>query len=74
MAPTAQIPVKGLSGIFGIYRYCSALPPLFLSACHDQRAPPVCVQWGDRDRRREKVGMEGPLLPTRDSPRIRIVE
>ncbi|KAG8281288.1 hypothetical protein J6590_061624 [Homalodisca vitripennis] len=25
----------GLSGMFGIYRYCSALPPLFLSACHD---------------------------------------
>ncbi|KAG8251232.1 hypothetical protein J6590_083719, partial [Homalodisca vitripennis] len=22
-------------GMFGIYRYCSALPPLFLSACHD---------------------------------------
>ncbi|KAG8299282.1 hypothetical protein J6590_104835, partial [Homalodisca vitripennis] len=21
--------------MFGIYRYCSALPPLFLSACHD---------------------------------------
>ncbi|KAG8328714.1 hypothetical protein J6590_103494 [Homalodisca vitripennis] len=28
--------VQGLSGIFGIYRYCPALPPLFLSTWLDR--------------------------------------
>ncbi|KAG8246357.1 hypothetical protein J6590_086749 [Homalodisca vitripennis] len=29
-----------------------------VQASSRRRAPPVCVQWGDRDRRRERVGAE----------------
>ncbi|KAG8299172.1 hypothetical protein J6590_107456, partial [Homalodisca vitripennis] len=41
---------------------------------HRARAPHAVEEWGDQGRRRERVGMEGPLLPTTDSPCIRIVE
>ncbi|KAG8324958.1 hypothetical protein J6590_079175 [Homalodisca vitripennis] len=31
---------------------------------HIPRAPHAVEEWGDQARRRERVGMEGPLLPT----------
>ncbi|KAG8297058.1 hypothetical protein J6590_043482 [Homalodisca vitripennis] len=50
--PSCQLEIaRGLSGMFGIYRYCSALPPLFLSACHDH---PV-------ENKREELVLPAPI-------------
>ncbi|KAG8326231.1 hypothetical protein J6590_047599 [Homalodisca vitripennis] len=47
---------------------------IYIIVYYISRAPHAAEKWGDQNRRRERVVMEGPLLPTTDSPCIGIVE
>ncbi|KAG8241470.1 hypothetical protein J6590_086570 [Homalodisca vitripennis] len=53
--------------------FCSG-PLVYLRRLRLTRASHAVEEWGDQARRRERVVMEGSLLPTTDSPCIGIVE